>query len=105
MAIEELANKERYLYILPYAPSRLIQEWEEFDPLWFDADGLKILNDSAARNWITKTVYDGGSTIPSFPEWFENGFYYRAHDWALDGDEDYKVVHKYYKKYEKAYAV
>lgn len=99
-AIERLDGKT-YYYLLPLGIER---HGNEYDPLWFESSGFRVLDDAVPDNWLTKNVdhANGKSSITSFPEWFQGEFYLRAHDWDLTGP-DYVTVTRYKHEYESKY--
>lgn len=100
-AKETRDSMNRY-YILPY---KAHYEDGQYDPLYFLARNLEIVADLTSTQWQTRILQLGADTTSytSFPEWFENDFYIRAHDWNLEG-EDYDIIRKYKDKYEMLYS-
>jgi len=99
-AIEHIQGGTKY-----YTYSLCIKyEDEEYNPLPFDSEAFEIVADKTSEGWVTHDVENALGTVryTSFPEWFDNNFYIRAHDWNLDGD-DYKIVNKYKQEYEELY--
>lgn len=88
-------------YLLPLGVKH---ESGEYDPLAFDSSNFEVVKDVTSHEWETHEVGPAHyvTTVTSFPEWFENEFYIRAHDWDLE-DDDYIIVRKYKKKYEELY--
>ena len=79
-------------------------ENSEPNPLFFPADIFEILEDRVSKDWLTKKIqsWDGEDTYSSFPEWFENNFYIRGHDWDFE-DDDYVIMRKYITQYREVY--
>jgi hypothetical protein len=95
------AKKHSY-YVYPLGKKN---DSQKYDPLFFDADNFEVIGDVVSQNWITKEVEfpEGDVQYSSFPEWFENDFHIRAHDWDLSGKKDYGIIRKYKKEYEELY--
>lgn len=90
--------------VFPFNLDKSFLSQVEVDPLYFESDNFDVVIDLISKDWVTKTVSvaQGNVTISSFEEWFEDGFYIRAHDWDLKGD-DYKIMDQYLNKYENVY--
>jgi len=75
------------------------------DPLFYPAEIFDVIEDRISSTWKTETIElpHRNVTYVSFPEWFENTFYIRGHDWDFD-DDDYVIMKKYIKEYQKVYA-
>lgn len=96
VAIEKTDSNE-YFYILPRNSLKLDNKDDVNDPLWFESRQFEIIDNRRPEYWITKSIESKQpTTITSFPEWFENGFYCRAHDWDLHLD-DYRILNRYLK--------
>ncbi len=95
VAIEKFDNYEEF-YVIDL---NNIDLKGENDPLPFETKYFDIVNRDFTEEWIEKSpTYTRSKSILSFKEWFDNGFYYRAHDWDLK-DEDYKILNKYLATY------
>lgn len=97
----ELDGGREQLYVYPF--NKQIADGE-YDPLPFPIDYFEAVCDRFSNTWEAHTVKLSGRIVgyKSFPEWFKDDFYIRAHDWNLDGD-DYGVINKYKQRYEEAY--
>jgi hypothetical protein len=113
--ITRLAKDRLYIvYAVEHGPAgdeysvfpagRVLQDYDEPDPLFFPSYAFEVLSDKVSAAWQTKEVETAVGLIKysSFPEWFENDFHIRAHDWNLVGD-DYEIIRKYKQKYEALY--
>ncbi|QQS69721.1 hypothetical protein IPP75_01090 [Candidatus Saccharibacteria bacterium] len=85
-------------------PLEFNYENEDIDPIFFAMENFDIVADFTSEKWITKKVENNTHTeISSFLEWFNGGFWYRAHDWSLNG-EDYRTIRTYFEEYKSVYS-
>ena len=99
----EIEGEKTNLFVLPAKYE--VEEGRQPDPLFFPADIFDIVEDRVSGTWNTAsvTISDESKVYRSFPEWFENNFYRRGHDWDFE-DDDYVIMKRYILEYEHIYS-
>ena len=102
-AIEDNNGKVEYSVLRAQKPVNG-QDNQEPDPLFFPCEEFTLIADHVSSSWESRMLQTGRGLVKytSFPEWFENDFWIRAHDWDLEGN-DFKIIKKYKHEYEKLY--